>query len=122
MTRLNIKLIHRNNILYCKTKEKILLHFSLFKYISSSFLHPSSMMSRDVVVDHSSKELLLQTLTLLPHCFVHTRQMVNIIHRHSGFFNFVDLLHLHWSFFTAATPTSTPLSLLDSSFHSAELL
>ena len=45
------------------TQRKIHLH-SLFKYISS-FLHPSSMMSRVVVVDYSSKEVLLQTLTLL---------------------------------------------------------
>ena len=33
-------------------------HFHLlFNYISSSFLHLSSMMSRDVVANHSSKEL-----------------------------------------------------------------
>ena len=58
MTRFNIKLIHRNNILYCHKQYTYIL--SLFKYISSSLLHPSSMMPRDVVDDHSSKELLLQ--------------------------------------------------------------
>ena len=58
ITRFNTKLIHRNNILYCHKQHTYIL--SLFKYISSPLLHPSSMMPRDVVVDHSSKKLLLQ--------------------------------------------------------------
>ena len=58
ITRFNTKLIHRNNNLYCHKQHTYIL--SLFKYISSPLLHPSSMMPRDVVVDHSSKGLLLQ--------------------------------------------------------------
>ena len=82
------QVIHRNNILYCHKQYTYIL--SLFKSISSSLLHPSLMMPRDVVVDHSSKNFSYNADT--SHCFVHTFQMVNIIHRHYGFFNFVNLL------------------------------
>ena len=58
MTRSNIKLIHHNNILYCHKLTTYIL--ALFEDISSSLLHPSSMMPRDVVIEHSPKELLLQ--------------------------------------------------------------
>ena len=45
-------------------KTKLLLTFtSLFNYISPSILHLPSMMHRNVVADHSSKELLLHMLT-----------------------------------------------------------
>ena len=55
------------------------------------------------------------------HCFMHTLQMANIIHRHYGFFNFDNLLLLcQLVFLPPATATLTP-SLLDWSFHYAEL-
>ena len=64
MTRFNTKLILRCNILCFNNLQKLLLTFiSLFNSISSSFLHLSSMMHRNVVADHSSKELLLHMLT-----------------------------------------------------------
>ena len=59
-----IKHILRRNILCFNNLQKLLLTFILlFNYISSSFLHLSSMMHRNVVADHSSKELLLHMLT-----------------------------------------------------------
>ena len=59
-----IKHILRRNILCFNNLQKLPLTFILlFNYISCSFLHLSSMMPRNVVADHSSKELLLHMLT-----------------------------------------------------------
>ena len=59
-----IKHILRGNILCFNNLQKLLLTFILlFIYISSSILHVSSTMHRNVVADHSSKELLLHMLT-----------------------------------------------------------
>ena len=65
MTRFNTKLILRRNILcFNNLQNKTSTHFiSLFNYISPSILHLSSMMHRNVVADHSSKEFLLHMLT-----------------------------------------------------------
>ena len=64
MTLTCIKHILRRNILCFNNLQKLLLTFLLlFHCISSSFLHLSSMMHRNVVADHSSKELLLHMLT-----------------------------------------------------------
>ena len=118
MTCLNIRLIHRNNILYCNKNCTYIL--SLFKYISSSLLHPSSMIPRDIVVDHSSKELLLQTLTLLTaSCTLSRWSKSSIVTMGSSTLS---------TCLTFTGPSSRPplqcrlLSLLDSSFHSAELM
>ena len=63
-TLMCIKHILRRNILCFNNLQKLSLTFILlFKYFSSSFLHLSSMMPRNVVADHSSKELLLHMLT-----------------------------------------------------------
>ena len=63
-TLMCIKHILRRNILCFNILQKLSLTFILlFNYISSSFLHLSSMMPRNVVADHSSKELLLHLLT-----------------------------------------------------------
>ena len=59
-----IKHILGRKILCFNNLQKLLLTFILlFNCISSSFLHLSSMMYRNVVADHSSKELLLHMLT-----------------------------------------------------------
>ena len=59
-----IKHILRRNILCFNELKKLSLTFYLlFNYISSSFLHLSSMMPRNVDANHSSKELLLHMLT-----------------------------------------------------------
>ena len=59
-----IKHILRRNILGFINLQKLSLTFILlFNYISSSFLHLSSTMPRNVVADHSSKELLPHMLT-----------------------------------------------------------
>ena len=62
---MRIKQILRRNILCFNNLQKLLLTFILlFNCISSSFLHLSLMMHRNVAADHSSKELLLHMLTL----------------------------------------------------------
>ena len=61
---MRIKHILRRNILCFNNLQKLLLTFILlFNCISSSFLHLSLVMHRNVVADHSSKELLLHMLT-----------------------------------------------------------
>ena len=63
-TLMCIKHILRRNILCFNNLQKLLLTFILlFNCIPSSFLHLFSMMHRNVVADHSSKELLLHMLT-----------------------------------------------------------
>ena len=57
-------ILRRNILCFNNLQKKTFTHFYLlFNYTSSSFLHLSSMMPRNVVADHSSKELLLHMLT-----------------------------------------------------------
>ena len=79
MTLMCIKHILRRNILCFNNLQKLSLTFILlFNYISSSFIHFSSMMPRYVVADHSSKELLLHMLT--PFHYTPTRWSTSSIH------------------------------------------
>ena len=90
-----IKHFLRCNILCFNNLQKLLLTFILlFNCISSSFIHLSSMMPRNVVADHSSKELLhmLTLVTTPPHDGQHHPTTVWVRRRcqHSS-------CHRHWS-------------------------
>ena len=114
MNLMCIKHILRRNIFCFNNLQKLLLTFiSLFNCISSSFLHLSSMMHRNVVADHSSKRTSPTHADILHY----THTMVNIIHLHSGFADVANFLlvlvtgllnlPLHWSFSVAVTTLST---------------
>ena len=127
----NVHILRRNILCFNNLQKLSLTFILLFNCISSSFLHLSSMMHRNMVADHSSKELLLHMLTP----FTTPHKMVNIIH---PLFRFADVanillvivtgllltlslhwffcptsiflflnLPLHWSFSVAVTTTST---------------
>ena len=98
-------ILRRNNLCFNNLQKLLLTFILLFNCISSSFLHLSSMMPRNVVADHSSKELLLHMLTP----FTTPHKMVNIIHPLFGFADVAYILlvivtgllltlSLHWSF------------------------
>ena len=75
-TLMCIKHILRRNILCFNNLQQLLLTFILlFNCISSSFLHLSSMMYRNVVADHSSKRTSPTHADILHY----THTMVNII-------------------------------------------